>query len=401
LSQLGLDRRQALKLFAALGAAGVAAPALSACSGSSLSSNKPAQDDGPVRLGLVVPQSGVYKTIGDDVTNGFQLYVKLNGGKLGGRQADLVFADEGETADSGKAAADKLLKQDHVVALSGVVNSAVMLAIKDTVETAQVPLVGSNASPTTLQGVKYIWRTSYVNDEPGKALGKFVAERLGGGSVFLIAANYQAGRDEINGFMGTFGGKVEGEPLYTPFTPTPTTNFEPYLTQIKNSNAKAVFCFYAGSSAIAFVKQYKEFGLTQELYAPGFLTEGAVLKAEADAARGVFTSMNYSPDLDNPANRKFASEYQKTYNLVPTTYAMASFDAAAVLDKAIAIASQGGLTSQTLNAAIGRVGSIDSPRGSWQFNQNRTPLQKWYLRQVRLDGTVLSNGVISELVTLG
>ena len=402
MSQLGLDRRQALKLFATLGAAGVAAPALSACSASSLNSNKPVQDEGPVRIGLVVPQSGVYKTIGDDLTNGFQLYIKLNGGKLGGRQADLVLADEGETAESGKAATDKLLKQDHVVALTGVVSSATMGAIKDTVETAQVPLVGSNASPTTLQGVKYIWRTSFVGDEPGKALGKFVADRLGGGSVFLIAADYQAGRDEINGFLGTYGGKVEGEPLYTPFTPTPTTNFGPYLNQIKNSNAKAVFCFYAGASAVAFVKQYKEFGLTQELYGAGFLTEGSVLKAEADAAKGVFTSMNYSPDLDNPANRRFASEYQKTYNLIPTTYAMASFDAAAVLDKAIAIAGQtGSLTSQTLNAAVGKVGTIDSPRGSWQFNQNRTPLQKWYLRQVRVDGTVLSNGVISELVTLG
>src|SRR5439155_426604 len=156
-----LDRRQALKLFATLGAAGVAAPALSACSGSSLNSNKPVQDEGPVRIGLVVPQSGVYKTIGDDLTNGFQLYVKLNGGKLGGRQADLVLADEGETAESGKAATDKLLKQDHVGALTGVVSSATMAAIKDTVETAQVPLVGSNASPTTLQGVKYIWRTSF------------------------------------------------------------------------------------------------------------------------------------------------------------------------------------------------------------------------------------------------
>jgi branched-chain amino acid transport system substrate-binding protein len=404
LSQLdrGLDRRQALKLLATLGTAAAAAPVLSACSGSK-ASDKPAVDDTPIRIGLLVPQTGVYKTIGDDLTNGFQLFIKLNGGKLGGRPVDLIFADEGETADSGKAAVDKLLKQDHVTALSGVVNSAVMTAIKDTVEAAQVPLVGSNASPTTLQGVKYIWRTSYVNDEPGKALGKFVADRLGDNSVFLMAADYAGGRDEINGFLETFkagGGRVEGEPLYTPFTPNPTTNFQPYLSQIRNSNAKAVFCFYAGSSAVTFVKQYREANLTQELFAPGFLTEGSVLKSLGDAAKGVYTSMNYSPDLDNAANRRFASQYQKTYNLVPTTFAMASYDAAAVLDKAVSLAGPG-LTPQILNAFIGKVGSIDSPRGPWQFNQNRTPLQKWYLRQVKLDGAILSNGVISDLTTLG
>ena len=400
LSQLdrGLDRRRALKLLATLGAAGAAAPVLSACS-SSTGTDKMV-DEPPIRLGLLIPQSGVYKTIGDDLSNGFQMFIKLNGNKLGGRGVDLVFADEGETAESGKAAAAKLLKQDRVTALSGVVNSAVMNAIKDDVEGAQVPLVGSNASPTTLIGVKYIWRTSYVNDEPGRSLGAYVANRVCDGSVYLICADYQGGKDEITGFLNTFtpaGGKVEGQPLYTPFT---ATNFAPFLAQIRNSNAKAVFCFYAGSSAVPFVKQYRDAGLTQELYAPGFLTEGAILKSQGDAAKGIYTSMNYSPDLDNAANRTFASEYQKVYNLVPTTYAMASYDAAAVLDKAITLAGPG-LTSQTLNAAIGRIGSIDSPRGPWQFNQTRTPLQKWYLRQVRLDGAVLSNGVISELVTLG
>jgi branched-chain amino acid transport system substrate-binding protein len=402
-----LDRRQALKLLASLGAAGVAAPVLSACGGSSLGGQSENKSKGSVKIGLLLPQSGVYKSLGDDMTHGFQLYVKLNGGKLGGYDAQIVFADEGETGDSGKAGADKLLKQEKVLALSGVVSSAVMGAIKDAVESAQIPLIGSNASPTTLQGAKFIWRTSYVNDQPAIALGKYVAETLqksGGGSCFLIAADYQAGKDEINGFRSTFepaGGKVEGQPVYTPFVPKPVDNYGPYLTQIKSSKAKAVFCFYAGGAAATFVKQYKEFGIDLPIYAPGFLTEGAgLLKAQGDAAKGIYTSMNYSADLDNAANRKFSAEYQKANNTAPTTYAMASYDAAAVLDKALGLV-EGELNSQSLNAAIGKVGQISSPRGDWTFNQNRTPLQKWYLRQVRMDGNLLTNAVVSELTTLG
>jgi len=72
-----------------------------------------------------------------------------------------------------------------------------------------------------------------------------------------------------------------------------------------------------------------------------------------------------------------------------------------VLDKAISLAGSGDPTPQAVNLALGKIGSIDSPRGSWQFNQNRTPLQAWYLRQVRPDGGVLSNTVLSELATLG
>ncbi|HET8662327.1 MAG TPA: ABC transporter substrate-binding protein, partial [Micromonosporaceae bacterium] len=71
-----------------------------------------------------------------------------------------------------------------------------------------------------------------------------------------------------------------------------------------------------------------------------------------------------------------------------------------VLDKAVLLAGED-LTPQTLNAALGRVGQIDSPRGTWQFNQNRTPQQKWYLREVKMDGTVLANTLVSELTTLG
>ncbi|KOG57264.1 ABC transporter substrate-binding protein [Streptomyces sp. NPDC059558] len=361
------------------------------CGGASLGTGDKSKQTGPVKIGLLVPQSGTYKALGDDMKAGFELYVQQHGGRLGGREVQIVVADEGETADSGKAAAEKLVKQDRVLAVSGVVSSATVNGVKDLFETSRIPLVGSNASPTTLTGAKYIWRTSYVNDEPGKALGKHVAERAGG-PVFLIAAGYQAGKDEIEGFKSTFlpaGGSIAGEEVYTPFPGT--KNFQPYLSQIENSGAKAVFCFYAGGAAVDFVKQYRDFGLAGRipLYAPGFLTEGGVLKGQGDAANGVLTALNYSADLDNAANRTFAPAYKAAHGTDPTTYAMASWDAAQVLDKAIAAAG-GNVTPETVNAAISTIGDIDSPRGTWRFNSGGTPIQPWYLREVKLGANTLA-----------
>ncbi|WP_327256321.1 ABC transporter substrate-binding protein [Streptomyces sp. NBC_01244] len=371
-----------------------------ACGGASLGTGEDDQS-GPLKIGLLVPQSGTYKSLGDDMKQGFELYVAQHGGKLGGREVEIVVADEGETADSGKAAAEKLVKQDRVLAVSGVVSSATINGVKDLFETGKVPLVGSNASPTTLTGTKYIWRTSYVNDEPGKALGKHVAERAGG-PVFLIAAGYQAGKDEVEGFKSTFlpaGGKQAAEEVYTPFPGT--KNFQPYLAQIEKSGAKAVFCFYAGGAAVDFVKQYRDFGLAGKipLYAPGFLTEGGVLKGQGDAANGILTALNYSADLDNSANKQFAPAYTAAHGTAPTTYAMASWDAAQVLDKAIKAAGSTGSTvsSASVNAAIAQVGDIDSPRGTWRFNSGGTPVQPWYLREVKQG----ANTVSSELGRLG
>lgn len=354
---------------------------------------------------MVVPQSGSNKSLGDEMSSGFKLYIALAQGALGGREVDLVQADEGETAESGRAATERLISQDQVAALTGVVNASVLTAIRDIVETAQIPLVGSNASPVSLRGAKYIWRTSFTADEPGRALGGWAAKNAGG-SVFVLAGDTPGARDDVKGFVDALragGGQLEGTPVYTPVSPTPTKDFSPHFAALRASKASALFCLYSAGSAVEVLKQLRASEANTpglKVFAPGFLTEGPTLKQQGDAARNVYTALNYSADLTYPANLRFVSEYQKAYGTSPSTYAMAAYDAAAVLDKAIAAAGRDN-NSLTINAAIARIGQIDSPRGAWQFNQNGTPQQRWYLRQVRADGGLLSNVLIGELTTLG
>jgi branched-chain amino acid transport system substrate-binding protein len=393
-----MDRRQALKLLAALGATGLAA----ACSDQRSGYEAPPVSDEPVKIGLVVPQTGGYRQIGDEMADGFQLFLNLNDGRLGGHKVNLVVADEGETAASGKAAVQQLLKSG-VVALTGIASSSVMLAVGDLVEKAKVPLIGSNASPTSLQGVVYIWRTSYVNDEPGRALGPYVAAHVQG-KVALVAPRYPAGEDSINGFRQGFGvsdPRISNPIIWTEFTTTPSDSFfQSTVAQIRQLNPEAIYCFFAGAAAVEFVRQVRDGGLVQKIYAPGFLTEGTALTQLGAKAEGIVTALNYSSDLSNAANQRFAAAYRRNHDGSPTTYAMASYDAAQVLDKAIRLAGKT-VTPQQVNRMLAQVGQVDSPRGPWQFNQPRTPQQKWYLREVERDGQLLSNVLIDELTMLG
>ncbi|WFE58732.1 ABC transporter substrate-binding protein [Micromonospora sp. WMMD712] len=398
-----MNRRRALQLLAALGTTGLTA----ACATDG--DEGPAAPTGkPVKIGLIAPQTGGFKAIGDEIVNGFQLYLTLNGQQLGGHPVTVVTADEGETAKTGQAAVDSLLKQG-VLALTGVVNSAVMVGIRDTVEKARVPLIGSNASPKSLQSVVYIWRTSYVLDEPGRAIGPYMAQRLPAGSrVAIVAPDNLGSRDVIQGLQAQFSTAGSSDPriadpvIWTDTTSTPGGTA--YAADIRTALARqpdAIFCHFAGPAAVQFIKQLYREGWTGPVYAPGFLTEGTVLdEVQEVEARNIVTSLNYSADLNNTANRTFASAYRKTHGASPTTYAMASYDAAQVLDKAIRLAG-GDPTPQQVNLALGKIGQIDSPRGAWQFNQPRTPQQKWYLRKVQRDGQVLSNVLINELATLG
>lgn len=226
------------------------------------------------------------------------------------------------------------------------------------------------------------------------------------GSVYAIGPDYQGGWDELRGFtdaFGKIGGKLANSDGKTTFTPFPaTTNFTPYFARIKASGAAAVYTFYAGSAAVDFVKQYAQSEIKDvPLYAAGFLTEGGVLNAQGEAARDIFSVLNYSPDLDNAENRAFVAAWKAKHDGSPTTYALASYDAAAVLDRAIGAAGSDP-TPEAINTAIGQLGQIASPRGTWQFSTTtHSPVQKWYLRQVRQDGRALSNTVVGDLATVG
>ncbi|MGC4769814.1 ABC transporter substrate-binding protein [Micromonospora sp. DT44] len=392
-----MNRRRALQLMAALGTTGFA----TACGSDTV--DQPTVTKNPIKIGLIAPKAGGFKSIGDDITNGFQLFLDLHNQQLGGHPVELLTADEGENAKTGKAAVDQLLKQ-NVLALTGVVNSSVMVGIRDTIEDARVPLIGSNASPSSLQSVVYIWRTSYVLDEAGRALGRYLRDQLpANGRIAIIMPENVGSPDVVRGFKQEFGATDPriADPV-TNTSPTPNPSKTTYSADIEKALRKdptAVFCFFAGAAAVEFIKQLRD-QFSGPVYAPGFLTEGAVLDSLDRDALGIQTALNYSADLNNTSNRVFASAYRKKHQSTPTTYAMASYDAAQVLDQAIQLTG-GAPTPQQVNLALGKIGQIDSPRGIWQFNQPRTPQQKWYLREVQQDGQVMSNVLINELATLG
>src|SRR5262249_44313171 len=179
------------------------------------------------------------------------------------------------------------------------------------------------------------------------------------------------------------GGQIAGE-AKPPFGKT--QDYQPFLAGLKSSGAKACFCFFSGAEAVAVVKQYAQFGLKDEvpLYASGFLTEGSGLKAQRDAALGIQATLHCSTELDIPANKEFVAAFKGKYGETPTCFSVQVWDAAAVLDRALATATA--LDGDSVSKALGAIGSIDdSPRGPWSFD-GQTPKQKIYPRKVEKKG---------------
>ncbi|KAB1157475.1 ABC transporter substrate-binding protein, partial [Micromonospora sp. AMSO12t] len=330
--------RWRLALAAAIAAVLIA---VSGCSGSSLGGSDTA--GGEIRIGLIVPKSGPYKAVGDDQSAGWRLALEKLGGKLGGRPVKVIEADEGDGKATALASARKLIEQDKVLALVGGGTADTVQTLYPLLKESGVPLIGTGGRPSTVADPTYLWSTSWLSQETGASIAGYLRQKVGDGRVWVIGPDYIGGRDQIAGFVDTFrkaGGKLAnpgGEPTWTPWAPAPTTEFSPYLTKIKQAAPAAVYTFYAGASAIEFVKQYRQYGVDVPLYASGFLTEGAPLAALGQQAKGVYTALNYSTTLDNAANRDFVRRYTAANDgRLPNLYHVCSWDAALVLDKAIA-----------------------------------------------------------------
>jgi branched-chain amino acid transport system substrate-binding protein len=388
----------------ALGLAGTLLTA-GCSSGKSAAKSGTADGSSHVKIGLLVALTGPYAAIGTDMRDGFQQYLDAHGGKLGGHPVDLVTGDEGVGGQVAVPLAQKMVKEDHVLAITGLVGNNTVDAVAPIAVAAKTPIVGTGGRPD-LKDFSYYWTDSFFSTDPGNAIAPFMAQTVKG-SVYAIGPDYQGGYDELRGFTEAFakaGGQLANDGGKTTFTPWPTTtDFSPYLAKIKASGAKAVYCFYAGAPAADFVKQYAQSDAKDiPLYSAGFLTEGGVLKAEGPAAQGITSAMNYSPDVDNATNRSFVNAWQAKHHAAqPTAYAMYAYDSASILDQAIAKAGTNP-TSDAVNTAIGSLGQIDSPRGAWSIaSTTHGPIQKWYLRRAQMDGTTLSNSVVQVLSTLG
>ena len=342
-----------------------------------------AQSAPKLKVGLMLPATGTFASLGTAIENGFKLLVAENGGKLAGREVEFVKIDDESDPSKATDNVNKLIKRDNVDVLVGSVHSGVAMAMakvaKDTGTLLIVPNAGADAV-TGAMCAPNIFRSSFSNWQPGYAMGEVVAKK-GVQKVVTITWKYAAGDESVRGFKEAFekgGGKVIKE-LSLPF---PNVEFQALLTEIAAAKPDAVYTFFAGGGAVKFVKDYAAAGLKKSvpLYSAGFLTDGTLEALGADAD-GLLTALHYADSLATPRDNAFRLSYAKTYKLQPDVYAVQGYDAAQMLAVGLA-AVKGDVSKKAEFAAALRKASIDSPRGKFSLSNGHNPVQDFYLRQV-------------------
>jgi len=339
--------------------------------------------DGKLKVGLLRPYTGTFAALGTAIENGFRLHLNEQGGKLGGREVELVKVDD--ESDPAKATdnVNKLIKRDNVDVLIGTVHSGVAMAMAKVAKDSGTILIVPNAGADAVTGpmcAPNIFRSSFSNWQPGYAMGEVMAKK-GHKRVVTITWKYAAGDESVRGFKEAYekgGGKVIKE-LSLPF---PNVEFQALLTEIAATKPDAVYTFFAGGGAVKFVKDYAAAGLKKSipLYGAGFLTDGT-LEAQGADADGLFTTLHYADSLASARDNAFRLAYAKTFKLQPDVYAVQGYDAAQMLGVGLN-AVKGDISKKAEFAAALKNAKIDSPRGVFTLGKSHNPVQDIYLRQV-------------------
>ncbi|MGE3065643.1 MAG: ABC transporter substrate-binding protein [Hyphomicrobiaceae bacterium] len=336
----------------------------------------------PLKLGLMLPYSGTYAKLGENITTAVEMLIAEKGGKLGGRDIQIVKLDDESKPENGPQNAERLVKRDGVDVIIGTVHSGVQMGIQKVVKESGtltiIPNAGNNAVTRELC-IKNVFRTSFTNWQTGYGMGVVLGKR-GVKKAIWVTWDYAAGTENRDGFKEGFE-KNGGHFVDTLTLKFPETNFQPLLAKIPGMGVDAVGSFFAGGAAVQFVKEYAAAGIKIPLCGAGFLTEGT-LGAQGAAAEGIETALHYGDGLDNAKNTAFRKAFKDKAGSDADVYAVQGYDAAQLL--AIGLeAAKGNVEDEANLYKAMRAAKIDSPRGAISISPAQNVTQNIYLRKAQ------------------
>ncbi|HEX2567502.1 MAG TPA: ABC transporter substrate-binding protein [Burkholderiales bacterium] len=337
-----------------------------------------------IKVGFISTLSGPSAALGVDIRDGFQLAVKMNGGKLGGVPAEVLVGDDQFKPDVGRQLAERYVRLEKVNFLTGIVFSNILLAAAPMAWDNKIIYVSPNAAPSPLAGKQcnpYFFVASWPNDAYHEAAGKHATDK-GYKSAYLIAPNYQAGKDSLAGFKRFYKGRVAAE-VYTQLG---QLDYAAELAQVRAAKPDALYIFLPGGMGINFIKQFVAAGMSKDipLIVPGFGDDQDILRPVGEATLGLFDSAHWALDFDNAANRKFVAAFEKEFNRLPSVFAAQGYDTALLIDGAVRDVKGKVEDVQAVRKAM-KAAHFESVRGAFKFNRNQMPIQNYYLRVVGKD----------------
>jgi branched-chain amino acid transport system substrate-binding protein len=356
-----------------------------------------AAQKGPIKIGFLAPMTGGAAQIGKDMTNGLAMWLEENGNQIAGRKVEVIVEDTQGQPQIALTKLQKLVENDRVQVLAGGLFAHVGYALAPKVDQYKVPMlypVMAADDLTQRKPAKWVVRNGWTSSQPSHPFGEYVAKTLGYKKVVTIGIDYAFGWEVVGGFQKSYE-EAGGQVVQKLWAPLNTTDFAPYLSQIRR-DADAVFALMVSISALRFPKQYEQAGLKAKLplIGGGTTFDEFVLPSLGDEAIGGISPLIYSAALDTPVNKRFVKEYRAKYGKVPSYYSETCYTTGRWINEAAKAVGGEVEDREKFLAALRKVEIKDAPRGPIKLDSFGNPIQNVYIRKVEKKDGELWNTVI-------
>ena len=373
---------------------------LAGTAGMALSSNFAApailaQTRAPIRLGNLNTYTGGLAYAGLQHLNATNLYFDSINWTIAGRKVEIIKEDDQFNPQIGLQKAKKLIESDKVDLVFGVQASNVALAVLNYMkqQKAFYLVTGAGTDAITWDRYPYLFRSSISTYQLSVPMADYIYDNLGK-QIVLTASDYAGGHDVMNQFKGPYVAKG-GTVLKEIYPPLGTTDFSPYLTDIKSINPPVTYDFMPGADAFRFVQQYSEFGLKEKMPLTGFtMIDSQTTSSLGKAGIGVISALTFVDSLDNPEAKKFIEDFQAKYKSSPDLFSDYGYVGARVIGEALQMVDGDASDKDKLAEAMAKV-NFKAPRGPFKFDPaTHNPIQDIYIAQVIESGDKITTKVL-------
>lgn len=349
-----------------------------------------------IKIGVLNPTTGSFAVFGEQVNAGIQLYFDSIGNEIAGMPVELVFADTAGDPQQALDQARRLVGEEKVDLLMGIVNSAVVPPIAEFAAQEEVPLILSVGGAQVATGPDrspYVFRTALANGQQDRVLGWYAATAMGKKRAATFAWDFIVGEERVGGFADTFTA-AGGEIVTQQKPPLGTTDYGPFIGQVDPTSIDVAYAFFAGPGALAFDQQMADFGLTPNvsLVASDYFTAG-ILGEMGDTALGLVQAGGYTASIDTPENAAYIETFQASgQDRQPGTYDYEGYLSAMIV--ADALTRAGGMGDK--QAFLDALAATDAatPSGQFTFDDHGQAVRTIYVTEVAAG----ENGPVQNII---
>ncbi|MEO8608054.1 MAG: substrate-binding domain-containing protein [Chloroflexota bacterium] len=341
-----------------------------------------AQDSQPLKIGLMVDESGPLTIYGFEEEYGFKLGLLYAAGvdpadydndmdkaiaaaTIAGRPIEVIVRDNASNADTAASQARELIEQQGAEILVGSPSSGVMTGVQQVALDSDVILFADPAASPAITGANFNVNTFRIcrnTFQDFLAFAPYATKELGNKFVILAIDNdFGKASAAAAGVLASAGITFVSDPIYAPLD---TTNFTPYLQQVLDSGADAVLPIWAGDSSVTLFQQIAELGVQDKMaVVAAFNSNDIVAKSDPSTIGNISWIVYHYSFPQNPINDWLVKNYKAVYKDVPDLFSECSFATAQALAASV-VATNGDTLPTSLIPALEGI-TFDGPKGTY------------------------------------